>query len=182
MAKKPVIQVEQENDLNRMAPAGLKWLYEMESVNSSTLQNNLYMNLYAFPNVVDVEMIIDKYQRKMLIYVKFSWFVRKFLKARKRELIIGMLDQLQELLPSFEFRIIEDRKLFDLALKRMEQILFGGVSAQKPVDPIKAPTGDVPAVGPVASGAPGTPAASAPTAAEAQSLSDSLKADPKKSS
>jgi hypothetical protein len=149
MAKKPVqTEIPIDDELNRMVPAGLKWLYEMEAVNSPVLQNNLYGNLYAFPHVKDVELIMDRYQRKMLIYVKFSWFVQKFLKGRRKELIMAMLDQLQALLPSFEFRIIEDRTLFDLALKRMEQILFGGVSDRKPAESIKAPTGDVTAIGP----------------------------------
>jgi hypothetical protein len=129
MAKNKPKQVEEENELNRMGPSGLKWLYELEAVNSSTLQNNLYMNLYSFPHVKDVELIMDRYQKKMLIYVKFSWVTRKFRKARRHDLVNQMLDQLQEVLPSFEFRIIEDRVLFELALKKAESALFGGAHA-----------------------------------------------------
>jgi hypothetical protein len=148
MAKKPLpTEVPTNDEAWKMAPEGLKWLYEMEAVNSTALQNNLYGNLYSFPGVSDCEILMDRYQRKMLIYIKFTFFIRKFLKRRKKELIMAMLDQLQELLPSFEFRIIEDRALFDLALKRMEEMLFGGKVAQKPSEPIKAATGDVSASG-----------------------------------
>lgn len=114
------------SDEEMFGPSGLRWLYEIEAVNSPTLQNNLYMNLLSFPGVVDCEILLDRYQRKMLIYVKFTWFLRKFRRAERIDLVNSMLDQLQELLPSFEFRIIEDRKLFEKALRRMERALFGG--------------------------------------------------------
>lgn len=116
----------QSNELNQIVPAGLKWLYEMEAVNSPVLLNNLYGNIFSFPNVSDAEILIDKNNRKMLIWIQFNWLSRKIFKSRKKESTIGILDQLQELLPSFEFRIIEDKALFDLAVKRMKQYVLGG--------------------------------------------------------
>jgi hypothetical protein len=115
-----------QNELNQFVPAGLKWLYEMEAVNSPVLLNNLYGNIYSFPNVADAEILLDRYNKRMLIYVKFTWFVRKYWKSRKKLVTISILDQLQELLPSFEFRIIEDKALFDLAVQRMRESILGG--------------------------------------------------------
>lgn len=164
MAKKPDETNDAPDDLNQFGPAGLRWLIEMEAVNSPVLQNNLYGNLYAFPHVEDVELIMDRYQRKMLIWVKFSWFVRKFLKKRRKDLIMSMLDQLQSLLPSFEFRITEDRAVFDLALKRMEEILFGGKSAVKAPEPKKEEAPAVPNSAPSADNLiPGDSKAGGPT-------------------
>jgi hypothetical protein len=116
----------QNNELNQFVPAGLKWLYEMEAVNSPVLLNNLYGNIYSFPNVADAEILLDRYNKKMLVYVKFTWFVRKYWHSRKKLVTISILDQLQELLPSFEFRIIEDKALFDLAVQRMKESVLGG--------------------------------------------------------
>lgn len=117
---------EQITDSNQYVPAGLKWLAEMEAVNSPVLLNVIYGNIYSFPNVSDCEILIDRYNKKMLVYVKFTWFVRKYWKSRKKLVTISILDQLQELLPSFEFRIIEDKALFDLAVQRMKESLLGG--------------------------------------------------------
>ena len=114
------------NELNQFVPAGLKWLYEMEAVNSPVLLNNLYGNIFSFPNVNDAEILIDKNNRKMLILIHFNWLSRKIFKNRKKQAIISILDQLQELLPSFTFRVIEDKDLFDLAVKRMTEHLNGG--------------------------------------------------------
>lgn len=122
MSKKEASQ----NELNQFVPAGLKWLYEMEAVNSPVLLNNLYGNIYSFPNVADAEILLDRYNKKMLVYVKFTWFVRNYWKSKKKLVTISILDQLQELLPSFEFRIIEDKALFDLAVLRMKESLLGG--------------------------------------------------------
>lgn len=122
MSKKDTSQ----NELNQFVPAGLKWLAEMEAVNSPILLNIIYGNIYSFPNVADAEILLDRYNKKMLVYVKFTWFVRKYWKSRKKLVTISILDQLQELLPSFEFRIIEDKALFDLAVQRMKESLLGG--------------------------------------------------------
>lgn len=123
MAKKDVKPTE---DMNQFVPSGLRWLYEMEAVNSTALLNNLYGNIYSFPHVVDAEILLDRFGKKMLIYVKFTWFVRNFWISRKKYITMSILDQLQELLPSFEFRIIEDKALFNLAVQRMREHLFGG--------------------------------------------------------
>lgn len=113
-------------EMNQFVPAGLKWLAEMEAVNSPVLLNIIYGNIYSFPNVDNAEILIDKHNRKMLIWIHFNWSTRKFFKNRKKETTINILDQLQELLPSFEFRIIEDKALFDLAVHRMTQYVLGG--------------------------------------------------------
>lgn len=121
MSKKDI-----SNEINQFVPAGLKWLAEMEAVSSPVLLNMIYGNIYSFPHVSDSEILIDRYNKRMLVYVKFTWFVRKYWKSRKKLVTISILDQLQELLPSFEFRIIEDKVLFDLAVQRMKESVLGG--------------------------------------------------------
>lgn len=127
------------NELNQFVPAGIKWLYEMEAVNSPVLLNNLYGNIFSYPNVKDAEILIDKHNRKMLIYIEFNWLSRKIFKSRRKETTVSILDQLQELLPSFTFRIIEDRGLFELALARMTEQLTGGkdVKANESTDVVE---------------------------------------------
>jgi hypothetical protein len=124
------------NEMNQFVPAGLKWLAEMEAVNSPVLLNMIYGNIYSFPNVADAEILIDRFNKRMLVYIKFTWFVRKYWKTRKKLVSISILDGLQELLPSFEFRIIEDKPLFDLAVQRMKESVLGGKSetVNKPND------------------------------------------------
>lgn len=136
MAKQP----QEPQDDSKFVPAGLKWLAEMESLNSPALLNILYGNIYSFPYVKDAEILIDRHNHKMLIWIEFSWTIRKILTNRKKSTIISLLDQLQELLPSFTFRVIEDKDLFDLAVRRMKENLFGEKN-QEP-DPKAAANGD----------------------------------------
>ena len=110
-----------ENNEAQVLPAGLKWLAEMEALNSPSLLNVLYGNVSSFPNIAYAEILIDRYNKKMLIWVEFNWLTRKLLKYRKKETTVSLLDQLQEFLPSFTFRIIEDKSLFDKAVTRMAQ-------------------------------------------------------------
>ena len=191
MAKKPresQNEMDERSEAEKMAAAGLAWLYELELVNSPTLLNNLYGNLYSFPKVQDCEIIIDKYQKKMLIWVKFTWFTRKFLKARRHALIMDMLDQLQTLLPSFEFRLTEDRALFERALKKTQEMLFGGKDApktekpkeEKPAETIADPANDVSDTVPSQSGAATIPDGS-PEPAAAENSSKTGETDSKKS-
>ena len=112
-------------DATKTAPAGLKWLFEMEALNSPVLLNTLYGNVYSFNYVKDAEILIDRHNQRMLLYVEFTWIVRKIAKNRKKVIIEALLDNLQELLPSFNFRIIEDKTLFDTAVKRLADSLQG---------------------------------------------------------
>lgn len=132
MAKDDEINL--DTDTSKTAPAGLKWLYEFEALNSPSLLNNLYGNVYSFPHVIDAEILIDRHNHKMLIYIEFSWIVRKIAKNRKKIIVEALLDNLQELLPSFAFRIIEDKALFDIAVDRLKKSLQGELNEEKPKD------------------------------------------------
>lgn len=119
-----------DEESRQFVPSALKWLYEMEAVNSSALLNNLYANIYSSSkHVKDVELLIDKNQRKMLIFMKFSWIANLRLGVKKRTAEL-VLDNLQELLPSFEFRITEKRDLFEKSLENAKKAALGGVNEE----------------------------------------------------
>lgn len=124
--KEEGVKIPFNDEGEKFIPSALKWLYEMEALNSSALLNNLYANIYASSrHVKDVELLIDRNNKKMLIYMKFSWKAKLFLGVKKRTATL-VLDNLQELLPSFEFRITEKRELFDLALENAKKVALGG--------------------------------------------------------
>ena len=126
MSKEKDVKIPFTDEGDKFIPSALKWLYEMEALNSSALLNNLYANIYSSSrHVKDVELLIDRNNRKMLIYMKFSWKANLFLGVKKRTAEL-VLDNLQELLPSFEFRITEKRELFDKALERAKEVALGG--------------------------------------------------------
>lgn len=105
------------------AAEGLKWLYEMKALSSPVLLDNLYGNIYSNdPSIKETELLIDKQNSKMLIWIKLGWWANL---TRKKKIVKNILDGLQGVLPSFDFRIILDRELFNLALKRVEDKTFG---------------------------------------------------------
>ena len=54
-----------ENNEAQVLPAGLKWLAEMEALNSPSLLNVLYGNVSSFPNIADAEILIDRYKKRV---------------------------------------------------------------------------------------------------------------------
>lgn len=164
--------------MSQMVPPGLKWLAEMEALDSPALMSVLYGNIYSFPHVKDAELLVDRFGKKMLIWIQFTWPTAKIFQSRKKKLIMNILDQLQELLPSFEFRVIEDRALFDLAVKKAEEYLFGrkkNEPASKPVP--QAPSNpSVPVATPASGGSEPEPKSES---TEAKPESTSVESDKK---
>src|SRR5690606_18085919 len=94
--------------------AGLKWLYEMELLNSPQLINNLKLNIFTTDTTIkDVELLIDQNTKGLLIYVKLSWWGRKF---RQDRIKMNIEDLISQLLPTYRKRVIHERWIFDLAL------------------------------------------------------------------
>ncbi len=122
---KETVSIPFSGEGEKFVPNALKWLYELEALDSPALLNNLYGNIYASSrHVKDVQLLVDKNEKKMLIYMKFSWKARLLLGVKKRTAEL-VLDNLQELLPSFQFRITEKKDLFEKALENAKKVALG---------------------------------------------------------
>lgn len=106
-----------------------RWLLEMEMVDSPQLKNFLILNIFKSSNrIKDVSLLIDTNLKAMLIYLKLDFWGRVFKKST--QVSSHILDQLQSVLPSFTCRVVYDRKIFELALQRAEEMagVSGGIN------------------------------------------------------
>lgn len=103
---------------------GIKWLAELELLNNPQLINNIKLNiLVVSKQIKEVELLIYRENRTMLVLLELSWFGRKFFKRRIFE---EVEDSLSQILPSFRFRVTDDPKIMELAVARVKQALTGG--------------------------------------------------------
>lgn len=103
---------------------GIKWLAELELLNNPQLINNIKLNiLVASKQIKEVELLIYRENKTMLVLLELSWFGRKFL---KRSIFEEVEDSLSQMLPSFRFRVTDDPKIMELAVARVKQALTGG--------------------------------------------------------
>jgi hypothetical protein len=108
---------------------GLRWLYEMQLINHPQVINNLKMNvLLISKSIRDVELLIDRENKKMLVYLDLSWFGRKF---KKNHIFSETEIILSQLLPAFRFRIIDDPVIFNMAVEKIKKVIVGGKSELK---------------------------------------------------
>lgn len=103
---------------------GMKWLMEMELLDDPQAINTIKLNILALSrNIKEVELLIYRDQKSMLVLLDLSWIGRKFFKKR----IFGeVYDILQQLLPTFRFRVVDDPKIMELSIARVKQALTGG--------------------------------------------------------
>jgi hypothetical protein len=117
MKREELEELNRQQEAKDVVPGALRWLYDLEQVTSPHLLNNLYLNIYAqSSHIKDVDLLIDKENRKMLIYMRFGFIANTFRRV-KLKVLKNTLDNVQKLLPAFEFRIVEDRALFDKSLR-----------------------------------------------------------------
>jgi len=110
-------------DTIKTQAAGLKWLYEMELLNSPQLINNLKLNILTQDSTIkDVELLIDQNSKAILIYIKLSWWGKVF---RKDRIFVSIEDLITQLLPTYRKRVIHERWIFDLAIKKAKQVIGG---------------------------------------------------------
>jgi len=118
---------------NEMLQAGTSWILEMELVNSPIFNNFMYLNIYnSSKHIKDTEYLVDRDDSVMLIWLKLGWWAS--LIGKKREISSHLLDEIGMVLPSFTCRVIFDRKLFELGLKRAKEKarrLLGEVGSDK---------------------------------------------------
>lgn len=103
---------------------GLKWLYELEVVNHPQVINNLKLNiLITSKHIKEVELLMYREKKSVLVLLHLGWFGRKFSKKRIFE---EVYESLQQLLPSFKFRVTDDPNIMKLAVDRVTYALSGG--------------------------------------------------------
>ena len=103
--------------------AGLKFLYDMELVDDPQLINNMKLNVFdVSSSIKDCEFLSSYHHKSMLIWLDVNWIGKMLLEKR---IVTGVTDRVQQLLPNFRFRVTTDRKIFDLALAKVEAVLKG---------------------------------------------------------
>lgn len=101
-------------DQNKTNGEALNWVLEMELVSDPNFINAILLNIFKItPRIKDVEIISDSVNKKMLVWLKLDWWGRKFNQVKIQETVDSMLNQA---LPSYKFRVIYNRELFEKAL------------------------------------------------------------------
>lgn len=114
-----------DNMKEELINSGLSWLFEMEFLESQSAQDALALNLYSCSRAIDdIEILIDKNTKSMLIWVRMKWwgkllFRKKVIQERVSELV-------KQVLPSFLFRVVFEKWIFDLALQKQQARALGG--------------------------------------------------------
>lgn len=104
---------------------GLQWLYEMEVLNDPQLINNLKMNIISCSEKIrEVELLISKPHKSIMIWidVDLGWFKKELKFYNIQADILSILEQL---LPTYKFRVIHDRDILNLAITKLEESLKG---------------------------------------------------------
>jgi hypothetical protein len=108
---------------------GLKWIYEMELINSPQLINNLKLNILSVSeSISETELLMSADHKAILVLLDLTWFGRVF---KKREIFLEVEERIKQLLPSYRLRVIDDKELFKLAVKKVQSALTGGKKNEK---------------------------------------------------
>ncbi len=111
----------------------LSWLLEMELVNSPYVLNSLILNMFrTIKGIKDVEFVIDERQKKLLIYLKLSWFYQRFKSKQVQESVNDMVEQI---LPAFKRRVVFDRAILEKSIDIMKNREKEYVKGTKRSDP-----------------------------------------------
>lgn len=114
------------NDTGKTQSGALRWLYEMEALQSPVLRQNLYENVYmAHLSIKDCKIFITPPvtgQKGILIWIKLGLWATWF---KKDEIYQAVTLVVNNLLPSFRVRIVDDEKILELADQRMREV-YGG--------------------------------------------------------
>lgn len=103
---------------------GLKWLFELELLDSPQAINTLKFNILSTsPRIKEADLLIFRENKSMLILLNLTWMGRKFY---KKQIMQDVYDIMQQFLPSFKFRVTDDPKIMELAIERIKKALTGG--------------------------------------------------------
>lgn len=111
-------------DKSKFQYEGIKWIMEMELLNHPQAINTIKFNvLMVSKRIQEVELLIYRENKSMLVLLELSWFGRKF---RKKQIFTEVHEALSQLLPSFRFRVIDDPRIMQMAVERVQKALTGG--------------------------------------------------------
>jgi len=111
-------------DNNKFQYEAIKWLFELELLDHPQLINNLKLNILSVSGrIKEVELLIYREKKAMLVLLELSWLGRKFY---KKEIMANVSDLLGQMLPSFRFRITDDPEIMRLATEQVKKALSGG--------------------------------------------------------
>jgi hypothetical protein len=120
-------------DGRKLQHAGLKWLQELELVNDPQLINQLKMNvLICSPRIKEVEFLIYRENKSILVLLELSWLGRKFF---KRSIFAEVEDVISQMLPTFKFRVTDDPRILAMAVARVKHALTGGKNEDRNTSP-----------------------------------------------
>jgi len=92
----------------------LKWLLELEQVTNPHFNHALILNIFKIhKSIKDAQVITDSNHKRMLVFLELSWFGNRFKKRGIQEQVLNMLN---EILPSYNFRIVFNLEVFQKAL------------------------------------------------------------------
>lgn len=115
-------------DRTKYQAEGMKWFLELELLSHPQVVNNLKLNILAVsPRIREVELLIYREQKSMLVLLDLTWIGRKFFKKRISEEVQDILSQM---LPSFRFRVTDDPKIMKMAIDLVKKALTGGKNDQ----------------------------------------------------
>lgn len=122
-----------KNDLREeMLSQGTSWLLEAEFLNTPQAKNFLYLNTYnASTDIKDADILVDSNSKALLVYIELGWWGR--FRRKQAEIAEYLMEQYANILPSYRVRVVYDRRIFDLALKRAQEQIKGGTSDEKPI-------------------------------------------------
>jgi len=115
-------------DPSSYAKAGMQWLYDLNLVKSPAVMSNLLGNILAYDKgILNAEVLTDRFDKKMLVYIELTRWARWF---RQKSIERGLIEALQEILPEWSFRIIFDKKIFEIGLERSQKYAIGALHAK----------------------------------------------------
>lgn len=101
-----------------------KWMVELELTNNPQVLNIIKFNiLMVSKQIKEVELLIYRENKSILVFLELSWFGRKFL---KKSIFPEVQEVIHNLLPNFRFRITDDPKIMELAVDLVKKALSGG--------------------------------------------------------
>ena len=101
-----------------MQVESLKWMISLGLLNDPQVKNHILLNIYNVdPRIKDVQMLMDLNKQKLLIHVDLSWWSRKF---HQSTIIDNINIRLNEMIPNYQFRVINDLDLFNKALEKTQ--------------------------------------------------------------
>jgi hypothetical protein len=113
-------------DNSKFQYEGMKWLMELELLNHPQAINTIKFNIMMTSNQIkEVELLIYRENKTMLVLLELTWFGQKFFKKR---IFSEVQDILTQLLPSFQFRVTENPEIMKLAVERLKKALIGGIN------------------------------------------------------